>query len=106
MSDLVTVSRELKKAYQEAAGRGGWREVGRQFGITSGMAFRIAKRKYDPKDPKIRMKLGLPVMVEVSACPICGEAHVKKHCPTEAIRRKDLFAMSKEELKRRLEKRE
>jgi len=102
---LSSVRRTLKKAYQEAAGRGGWRKVGAQFGISPAMALRIANQKYEPKDPKIRVRLGLPARVEVSACPVCGEVHVKKNCPKRVIRHRDLFAEDPEELRRALEER-
>ena len=105
MTDLGSVRRALKKAYQEAAGAGGWREVGKRFGISPGMAWRIVKQKYEPKDPKIRVRMGLPTRVEVSACPMCGEVHVKKHCPKTVVRHKDMLAMDPDELKRRLEDR-
>ena len=106
MASLGNVRRDLKKAYQEAAGQGGWREVGRRFGISGGMAFRIARRRYEPKDAKIRTRLGLPARVEVAACPKCGEAHLKQGCTKEVSLHRDLFAMSVEELRWRLERRE
>ena len=57
-----------------------WRQIGAQYGITGGMAFRIATQGYEPKSPIIRTRLGLPSMVEVSACPKCGGVHVKLRC--------------------------
>jgi hypothetical protein len=69
------------------------------------MAWRIAKRKYEPKDPKIRVRLGLPTRVEVSACPSCGEVHLKKHCPKKVSRHRDLLAMDVRELRMALEER-
>jgi Zn-finger nucleic acid-binding protein len=70
------------------------------------MAFRIARRRYEPKDARIRTRLGLPARVEVAACPKCGEVHLKQGCTKEASLHRDLFAMSVEELRWRLEQRE
>ena len=107
MKDLGSIRRELRKAYSEARRmNGGWREVGARYGISPAMAWRIAKRKYEPKDPKIRVRLGLPTRVEVSACPSCGEVHLKKHCPKKVSRHRDLFAEDPEALRRALENRE
>lgn len=61
--------------------------MGREFDIDGAMAFRIARQDYEPKDPKIRVKLGLPAIVQVAACPVCGEVHVKKSCPRSAVSR-------------------
>ena len=36
-----------------------WRKVGAEFGISGGMAHRIARRGYLPKDRVIRKRLGL-----------------------------------------------
>jgi predicted RNA-binding Zn-ribbon protein involved in translation (DUF1610 family) len=80
--------------------------VGKEFGISSGMAFRIARQKYEPKDPVIRTRLGLPARVEVAVCPNCGKVHMKKRCPEKRAMHKDLFGMEPEELKWRLENRE
>jgi hypothetical protein len=36
-----------------------WRQIGEHYGITGGMAYRIAINGYDPVDPEIRQHLGL-----------------------------------------------
>lgn len=36
-----------------------WRKIGECYGITGGMAYRIAMQDYDPVDPEIRQRLGL-----------------------------------------------
>jgi hypothetical protein len=36
-----------------------WRNIGELYGISCGMAYRIAMDNYDPIDPAIRMVLGL-----------------------------------------------
>ena len=48
-----------------------WQKVGDKYGISRGMAYRIAVNKYEPKTPEIRKKLGLPVAVSV--IPVSGE---------------------------------
>ena len=38
------------------------------------MAWRIAKeRGYEPRDPHLRARLGLPALVSVAPCEKCGE---------------------------------
>lgn len=69
--------REVRKRYHRLRN---WRAVGREMGITAAMAWRIAcEPGYEPVDAKIRVKLGLPAMVEVAACEVCGEVHVGPH---------------------------
>jgi hypothetical protein len=92
----------MRKAYQKG---GGWREVGRRYGISGGMAFRIATQGYEPKEAAIRVILGLPARVEVSACPHCGGVHLKSRCSQLRTRHRDLFGMEVEELQWRLENR-
>lgn len=82
MKDIDTVRREMKKAYRRLAGKGGWRAVGAEFGVDNAIAWRIVNEAgYEPTDPKIRVKLGLPAIVQVAACPVCGEVHLQKGCP-------------------------
>ncbi len=43
---------------------GSWRKVAEQFEISPAMAWRLVNEPdYEPKDPEIRRKLGLPVPV-------------------------------------------
>ena len=55
-----------------------WREVGDQYGISGGMAYRIAVDGYEPKDPHIRFTLCLPALIPAPACPRCGIVHVSR----------------------------
>jgi hypothetical protein len=102
MEGLGDVRRELVKAYREL---GNWRAVGRAFGISGGMAFRVAVQGYEPKEPRIRVRLGLSARVEVSACPHCGGVHLKRGCDVRRPRHRDLWAMESEELLFALENR-
>jgi hypothetical protein len=108
LKTIGNVRRELNKAYKRLADQGGWRAVGREFDIDGAMAFRIARQGYEPHDPKIRTKLGLPTIVQVAACPVCGEVHVKKSCPHSAISRqpKRIYDWPVERLRWALENRE
>lgn len=72
--------KKLRAAYKALRAEGGWRAVGRAFGISGGMAYRIAMEGYEPADAAIRHGLGLPVRRVVEACPVCGEVHVAKRC--------------------------
>ena len=103
MTSLGDIAHELKNAYRRL---GGWRLVGRAYGISAGMAYRIAKQRYEPKDPHIRVRLGLPARVEVSACPHCGDVHIKRGCSLVRPRHRDLFGMPIDELSKALHNRE
>jgi len=60
---------------------GTWAKVGQKWGLNKGLAFMIAKKNYEPKDPHLRHKLGLPALIPAPACRECGEVHVAKRCP-------------------------
>lgn len=106
MKDIGIIRRELRKAHRRLKN---WRAVGVEFDIDNAMAWRIANEPgYEPHDPKIRTKLGLPAFVEVAACPVCGEVHVKKSCPRSAVSRrpKNIFDWPVDRLRWALEHRE
>jgi hypothetical protein len=102
VKQIGTVRRMLRKAYSQARRTGGWRAVGQQFGIPARTAWRIAMTDYEPRNARIRHQLGLSIMIEVPACPMCGKVHTTKRCPSKRIAHKDLFAMDPEELKAQL----
>ena len=63
---------------QNQAGRS-WRVIARQdyqTRIPAGTLSRISGGGYEPKDPKIRKRLGLPCYAQAPVCPQCGEVHV------------------------------
>jgi hypothetical protein len=70
--------REIKMSYQRLVHCGGWRAVGREFGISGGMAFRIAEQGYEPKGARNRLILGLPAFAPAPLCATCGVVHLKK----------------------------
>jgi hypothetical protein len=76
---LKELQKLIRSVYRENRDAGGWRRVGELFGVTGGMAYRIAKG-YEPKDPHIRYILRLPAMVPAPVCPKCGEIHLKMRC--------------------------
>ena len=57
-----------------------WRDTGFMLGISGGMAFRIARQGYEPKDNHIRATLGLPAMLPAPACAKCGKVHTTARC--------------------------
>ena len=57
---LENVSQSIL-AYYAQIDKGGWREVGKHFGITAGMAYQIAKHGYEPKTSRIRTQLKLSI---------------------------------------------
>lgn len=79
MKDLGTVRHNIQKSYKKLHN---WRKVGAEFGVTSGMAFRIATQDYEPKSPHVRHILGLPTLIPAPACGKCGQVHVSKRCPS------------------------
>lgn len=82
--------------------------MGKAFDITGAMAYRIVEQDYEPKDAVIRARLGLPAFVEVPACPVCGQVHIKKSCPisTNIRQPKPIAEWSVRRLKWALENRE
>lgn len=62
---------QIRKSHRQTES---WPETGRQFGITGGMAFRIARSNYEPVDETIREKLGL----DIKTCNKCGHRHFNR----------------------------
>jgi hypothetical protein len=72
---------------------GTWRAVAASLGVSAGMAYRVAVHGYEPKDPRIRQRLGLPLMagdVIVMGSPVtcrCGRTFIgrwgdrRRTCP-------------------------
>lgn len=104
MKTLGSVRREIRKAYQKLRN---WRAVGRRFGISEGMAWRIANEaEYEPKDAHIRTRLGLPALEMAPACPRCGVVHVTKRCTKRGRTVRRLWDMPVGALRKMLEERE
>jgi len=74
---IETLRNRIKLAY---ATRHNWRAVAAQYGVSSGMAYRIAVNDYEPREAHIRHKLGLPALAPAPVCAKCGEVHVTKRC--------------------------
>ena len=102
-----TIRRRLAREYEHLYQKGGWRAVGAAYGITAGMAWRIARQGYEPKDALIRVKLGLPARAMAPVCRRCGIVHVSKRC-SRGRRRvyRDLFETPDELLRWQMENRE
>jgi len=82
MIGIGMLRRKLSEDYEIL---GTWDAVARKWGVSKGMAWRLANESgYEPKNPTIRKKLGL-----------------RRRGP-----RRDLFAMGEVELLRALEERE
>ena len=67
-----------------------WEKVGTKYGVSGGMAFRVAVHGYEPRKPETRRKLGLPIYMPAPVCPKCGGVHVTKRCtakPPDAPKR-------------------
>jgi hypothetical protein len=61
-----------------------WRVIAERpeyLGIPPGMLCAISKGR-EPKNNRIRIILGLPVLAPAPVCPTCGKVHISKICPT------------------------
>lgn len=107
MATIDSVRRKVQKAYKKLHN---WRRVGDELGISEGLAWRLANEDgYEPKDPHIRVRLGLPALAPAPVCGRCGEVHVAKRCTRRgfAVRPyRSLWDWPVDELKRAMEKRE
>lgn len=65
-SDIATVQKRLKNDYERLEKSGGWRAVGALYDVSGALAYRIANQSYEPRDPAIRLRLGLPVALQVN----------------------------------------
>src|SRR4030067_1429902 len=75
--NIKQVSEKLREDYSELKS---WNWVARMNGISKGMAWRIARKGYEPKKNLIRIRLNLPVLVPAPVCLKCGQVHVAKKC--------------------------
>ena len=85
-NSFLTCDTLAAKFREKHAAKVSWENIGREYGVSGGLIFRIAMRNYEPRTPKIRARLGmmpLPLAL-VPACPDCGEGHPAKSCPNKA----------------------
>lgn len=80
MIDITSLRKKLIKDYRRYSHKGGWRKVGSDYGISGAVAYRIANSDYEPRDPHIRARLGLPAYAPAPVCVKCGNVHVTKRC--------------------------
>lgn len=78
VQSLDSIRKKLLEEYALSIGHGGWRVVGKRYGISPGTLNRIAMEGYEPSDSEIRKKLELPVYIKVAVCPVCGKVHLAK----------------------------
>ncbi len=96
MSEFDTLIESIKTARQKGAT---WRDVGEQFGISGGLAFRITEERHEPKEPDIRKRLGLPVLLPAPACPDCGAVHtIPGVCVAKSLVKIQVIQVTPEEL--------
>lgn len=86
--NIDTLRRKLRKDHKtKRVGpcgellKASWADVGKDFGLPGGTAYRIATSEYEPKRPDIRFHLGLPALIPAPACVKCGVVHLSKRCP-------------------------
>jgi len=70
MAKIRTLRRDMKRLRRKGLK---WQEIADHYGVTVGMAYRIAIDGHEPKDPHIRIRLGLPAMVQTPVCEKCGK---------------------------------
>ncbi len=59
---------------------GTWQAVGRKYGVSRGMAYRVAVQGYEPKRRHIRFALSFPTLHPAPVCPVHGVVHLGR-CP-------------------------
>lgn len=72
------VRRALKRSYRQLRRLGGWRAVGKAFGISGTMAYRIVEEQYMPTTSEVCRALGLPVKIELEVHPKTGRLVIPK----------------------------
>jgi hypothetical protein len=80
MNTFAILCIQIEESYQKHRN---WRSVGDEFGISKAVAHAIGAYQREPKDPHIRVHLGLPALVEIPACDKCGEGHTVDWCTRE-----------------------
>lgn len=87
------IRKRIKTEYEVVIDNGGWEAVGRFWGLTGGMVWRIANEAgYWPSDPKIRKQIE-------------KEARKRGLYINRGGRPRDLFSMDSEELLWQIENR-
>jgi hypothetical protein len=87
------VRRAINRSYRQLRRQGGWRAVGKAFGIHFTMANRIGVEGYMPTDREICKALGLPWSVELEVNPKTGRVMIPKE-----LRRKRKEAVQVDEV--------
>lgn len=77
---LQTLEQVQERLNNERRIVGNWEKVAAKNGVSLGTACRVA-RGYEPRTARLRIALGLPILIPVLACPHCGRVHVTKRCP-------------------------
>ncbi len=72
-----TLAENLRRDHEKT---GSWERTAQNFGIHKAVAYHIAERGYEPKDPHLRAKLNLPALAPAPVCIKCGEVHTAKRC--------------------------
>ena len=77
MDKLKQLSLNIRNAYEAEKN---WRRGAAWFDINPGLAYKIGVQGYDPKNPHLRIKLGLPALVPAPVCLDCGDVHITGFC--------------------------
>jgi hypothetical protein len=87
MTQKIQTLPGLKITLLEKSSKGiSWSEIAKElypdedFRIWRSILWRIAKDDYEPKNNKLRKRLGLPFIKTITACPDCNEIHLSG-CP-------------------------
>lgn len=101
---IIELRKMLLDDYNELGG--GWRGVGKRWGVDHAVVYRIATQGYEPRSPKIRKQLGLAIMQPAPVCLKCGVVHVTKRCPSTRENHRDLLSTPVNVIKWKLDHRE
>ena len=81
---MLTIEELAAKLRQDYTELDSWGWVAKENKISKPLAWRIANKGYEPKNPYIRRRLGLPVYLPAVTCEQCGEVHTVPWCTKEA----------------------
>ena len=80
---MFTIKELAVKLLEEYKELESWEWVAKEHKISKPMAWRIAYKGYEPKNPYIRKRLGLVVYQPTAPCEKCGEVHKVPWCVLE-----------------------
>lgn len=78
-SRLQTLEKAVARLHALKRVLGSWEAVASEIGVSLGTTVRVSQG-YEPRNPGLRAKFGLPLLRPAPVCT-CGEVHTRKTCP-------------------------